>query len=88
MAVKTGTWFIVVGVFIAFVGLLFLPGRFWSAIPTETMLGAGAVVVATGLLLTASGVYLKARFLRSRLGEFRDAGETEPQSQLRHVRPG
>jgi hypothetical protein len=74
MAVKTGTWFILVGVFIAFVGLLFLPSAFGPN-PDENMLGAGAVVVATGLLSISSGVYLKARFLGASSANSATAGK-------------
>lgn len=62
MAAKTGTWLIAVGSFIAFVGLCFMPAAFGPD-PDQTMLGAGAVIFSTGLLLIAGGLYVKARAL-------------------------
>lgn len=62
MATKIGTWLMATGALIAFVGLCFLPAAFGSG-ADRTMLGAGAVVVATGILLIAAGFYVKARSL-------------------------
>ncbi len=62
MATKTGTWLMAIGSFIAFVGLCFLPAAFGPD-SDRTMLSAGAVVVSTGLLLIAGGLYVKARTL-------------------------
>ena len=62
MATKSSTWMMAVGAFIAFVGLCFLPAAFGPD-SDRTMLGAGAVVIATGMLLIASGFYVKARTL-------------------------
>jgi hypothetical protein len=52
------------GAFIIFAGLCFLPSAF-GADGDRTMLGAGSVVIAMGLLLVAGGFYLKARALSS-----------------------
>ena len=62
MATKIGTWLMAMGALIAFVGLCFLPAAFGPG-ADKTMLGAGAVVVATGILLIAAGFYVKARSL-------------------------
>jgi len=62
MATKSSTWMMAVGAFIAFVGLCFLPAAFGPD-SDRTMLGAGAVIVATGMLLIAAGFYVKARSL-------------------------
>jgi hypothetical protein len=62
MAAKTGTWLIVMGAFIAFVGLCFLPAAF-GADSDRTMLGAASVVISTGMLLITGGLYVKARAL-------------------------
>jgi ribosomal protein S14 len=62
MATKIGNWLMAIGAFIAFVGLCFLPAAFGPG-ADKTMLGAGAVVVATGILLIAAGFYVKARSL-------------------------
>ena len=51
-----------VGAFIAFMGLCFLPAAFGPD-SDKTMLGAGAVIVATGMLLISAGFYVKARTL-------------------------
>lgn len=64
MAIKTGNWLMAAGAFIAFIGLCFLPAAF-GADGDRTMLGAGAVVIAMGLVLIAAGFYLKARELAS-----------------------
>lgn len=62
MATKSSTWMMAVGAFIAFIGLCFLPAAFGPD-SDRTMLGAGAVVIATGMLLMAAGFYVKARTL-------------------------
>ena len=62
MATKSSTWMMAVGAFIAFMGLCFLPAAFGPD-SDRTMLGAGAVVIATGMLLIAAGFYVKARTL-------------------------
>ena len=62
MAAKTGTWLIAMGAFIAFIGLCFLPAAFGSN-SDRTMLDAGSVVLSTGMLLIAGGLYVKARAL-------------------------
>jgi hypothetical protein len=62
MATKSSTWMMAVGALIAFIGLCFLPAAFGPD-SDRTMLGAGAVVIATGMLLIAAGFYVKARAL-------------------------
>ena len=62
MATKSSTWMMAVGAFIAFIGLCFLPAAFGPD-SDRTMLGAGAVVISTGMLLIAGGLYVKARAL-------------------------
>ena len=64
MNTKPGSWLMVAGAFIAFVGLCFLPAAFGRD-GDRTMLGAGAVVIAMGLLFAAVGVYLKASALHA-----------------------
>ena len=64
MTVKTSTWLMACGCFIAFVGLCFLPAAFGPD-PDRTMLGAGAVIFATGLMIVTGGVYVRARVLYS-----------------------
>lgn len=62
MTTKTGTVLIVAGMIFAFVGLCFLPAAFGRD-GDRTLLGAGAVVIASGILAMAGGVYVKARML-------------------------
>jgi|SRR5882672_2434767 len=62
MSSKTGTWLMAAGAFIVFVGLCFLPAAF-GADGDRTMLGAGSVVIAMGLVMIAGGFYIKAREL-------------------------
>jgi len=62
MATKSSTWMMAVGVFIAFIGLCFLPAAFGSD-SDRTMLDAGSVALSTGMLLIAGGLYVKARTL-------------------------
>ncbi len=62
MATKTGTWLMAIGCFIAFVGLCFLPAAFGPD-SDRTMLGAGTMVIAIGVLLISGGFYIKARAL-------------------------
>lgn len=64
MNMKTSTWLMLSGWFIAFVGLCFLPAAFGPD-ADRTMLGAGSVIFATGLLIVAGSVYLKASNLGS-----------------------
>jgi ribosomal protein S14 len=60
MAAKMSNWLMATGALIAFVGLCFLPAAFGSG-ADKTMLGAGAVVAATGIMLISAGFYVKAR---------------------------
>jgi len=82
------------GGFIAFVGLCFLPAAFGPD-ADHTMLGAGAVIFASGLLIMAGSVYLKASVLgadatnsapsakRSRKASCDRCGQDEPVIQCR-----
>jgi hypothetical protein len=67
MTMKISTWLMACGCFIAFVGLCFIPAAFGPD-PERTMLGAGTVIVATGVLLLALSVYLKASVLGPQAG--------------------
>jgi hypothetical protein len=62
MATKSSTWMMAVGAFIAFIGLCFLPAAFGPD-SDRTILGAAAVMISTGMLLIAGGLYVKARTL-------------------------
>jgi hypothetical protein len=62
MATKSSSWMMAVGALIAFMGLCFLPAAFGSD-ADRTMLGAASVMISTGMLLIASGFYVKARAL-------------------------
>jgi hypothetical protein len=95
MTAKTGTWLIVVGALIVFVGLCFIPAAFGPN-PDKTMLGAGLAVVAMGALLAAAGIYIKALALsepaqpnaapsvkRARKSNCDRCGKNEPAVQCR-----
>jgi len=62
MAAKTGTWLIVIGALVVFVGLCFIPAAFGTN-PDKTLLGPGLAIFSTGTLLISFGVYVKARSL-------------------------
>jgi hypothetical protein len=95
MAAKTGTWLIVIGAFIIFVGLCFVPAAFGPR-PEKSLLGPGLAIFATGTLLVAAGLYLKARALaeltpaaastnvkRARKSNCDRCGKNEPAVQCR-----
>lgn len=67
MAAKTGTWLIVIGTLIVFVGLCFIPAAFGPS-PEKPYLGAGLAIFASGALLAAAGLYIKARFYSEQRG--------------------
>jgi len=61
MTLKIGSWMIVAGCFLAFAGLCFFPAAL--AKPRDmAVLGAGAMLFSTGMVLSALGLYMKARF--------------------------
>jgi hypothetical protein len=64
MGTKTGNWLMAAGALIVFAGLCFLPAAF-GADPDRTMLGAGFVVMSSGLMGIAAGFYVKARALEA-----------------------
>jgi hypothetical protein len=95
MAAKIGTWLIVIGALVVFVGLCFIPAAFGPS-PENSYLGAGLAIFATGALLVAAGLYLKARALsdlapaapsanvkRSRKSSCDLCGKNEPAVQCR-----
>lgn len=63
MATKTGTWLIRIGACIAFLGLCGLLAAF-EPNRDKTLLGAGMMVLSTGMMLVAGGLYIKARTFR------------------------
>lgn len=60
MALKIGNWLIGSGCYLAMAGLCFLPAAFGPHRDTS-LLSAGAVLFSMGMVLTASGIYVKAR---------------------------
>ena len=61
MTLKISNWMIVAGCFLAFAGLCFFPAGL--AKPHDmAVLGAGAMLFSTGMVLSALGLYIKARF--------------------------
>jgi hypothetical protein len=63
MASKTGTWLIVIGCGIVFLGLCALPSGLGPN-PDKTLLGASMTALSAGMMLIAGGLYLKARSFR------------------------
>jgi hypothetical protein len=61
MALKIASWMIGVGCFLTFAGLCFFPAAFFPQRDTP-ILGAGAMLFSTGMVLAALGLYIKARF--------------------------
>lgn len=95
MATKTGNWLLVVGALIIFIGFCFIPAAFGDN-PDKTMLGAGLAIAATGALLVAGGIYIKALGLtnsaqpnqasapkRARKSNCDNCGKEEPAVQCR-----
>ena len=61
MTLKIGSWMIAAGSFLAFAGLCFFPAAL--AKPHDmVVLSAGAMLFSTGMVLSALGLYIKARF--------------------------
>ena len=60
MALKIGSWLVGAGCFFAITGLCFLPAAFGLHKDIE-VLTAGGVLFSTGMVLAASGMYMKAR---------------------------
>ena len=67
MSSKTGGWLILLGVFVALGGLIILPAASRNG-ADRNLLGAGMSVFAMGVLIIASGVYLKAKEFQSTAG--------------------
>jgi len=59
MPSRAGTWLMAMGVFVAFLGLCFLPAAL-SDHGEGNLLGLGASVFSLGALMIAGGIYLKA----------------------------
>ena len=60
MATKTGSWLIRIGCCIAFLGLCGLAASF-EPDRDKTLMAAGMMVLSTGMMLAAGGMYIKAR---------------------------
>jgi hypothetical protein len=92
---KTGSRMILIGTVILLVGFCFIPAAFGDN-PDKTMLGAGLSIAATGALLVAVGIYMKAVSLtgsaqsnqapaskRTRKSNCDSCGKEEPAVQCR-----
>lgn len=64
MTSQAGNWIIGVGAFIVFVALCCFPSALGTP-PDADLLAVGACLFSIGILLGATGMYLKARFLQS-----------------------
>jgi hypothetical protein len=62
MTSKVGSWIIAIGCFVAAAGLCTLPAALGAQRDTA-LLGAAAMLFSTGMVLAASGLYMKARSL-------------------------
>lgn len=82
MSSKTGAWIIAAGSLLVFGGLCVLASGL-SDRSDSTTLGFGLLVFSLGLLVIASGVYLKARFLSGN-----QKGEAAEEAKPRPVRGG
>ena len=80
MATKTGTWLIGIGCIIVLAGLSILPAAFGPH-ADKTLQGLSMVVLSTGLMLIAGGLYLKARAL----GEPSSASSSSGRKRARKV---
>jgi hypothetical protein len=67
MANKVENWGIVLGCFVSFTGLLFLPAALNSRSGDHELLGAGLAVFSIGILMIGFSLYFKARGLGAQL---------------------
>jgi hypothetical protein len=65
MSSRTGTWMIVLGGLVGFVGLCLMPAGLGDH-GDRSLLGLGAALFGTGALAGAAGIYLKALVLGPR----------------------
>ena len=65
MSSRTGTWMIVLGVLVGFVGLCLMPAGLGNH-GDQSLLGLGAALLGTGALIAAGGIYFKALILGSK----------------------
>ncbi len=82
MSSRTGNWMIAVGAFGMFIGLCLVPAAMGPN-PDSSVLALAACVFSFGALITASGMYLKARGLQSAA-----ASAPESKNSARRVRGG
>jgi hypothetical protein len=67
MSHKLENWAIVLGCFVAFSGLLFLPAALTARGGDHELLGAGMAVFSIGVLIIGGSMYFKARALGAQL---------------------
>ncbi len=82
MSSRTGNWMIAIGAFGMFIGLCLVPAAMGPN-PDSSVLALAACVFSFGALITASGMYLKARGLQSAA-----ASAPESKNSARRVRGG
>lgn len=61
MALKISSWMVGVGCCFAMAGLCFLPAAF-GLHPDHSLLSAGGMLFSLGMVVAASGMYVKARY--------------------------
>lgn len=67
MSQKFLAGFIGIGILVSFVGMLFLPAAFNGKGTNDNLMGGGLAIFALGALMVATGMYGKARVLRSEI---------------------
>jgi len=82
MSSRAGNWIIAAGAFGMFVGLCLVPAAMGPN-PDSSVLALGACVFSFGALITASGMYLKARGMQPAAGSV-----PEKKNGARRVRGG
>ena len=86
MTLKIGSWMIAIGCFVAAAGLLHSAGSVRRAARYRPDSRAAAMLFSMGMVLAASGFYMKARYLagsRTLEGSVRQ----RPAKRLRRLRP-
>src|SRR5437867_528915 len=85
MSSRTGNWMIAIGAFGMFIGLCLVPAAMGPN-SDSSVLALAACVFSFGALITASGMYLKARGLQlsAKTGHFKRKAHLQRSHALRH----
>jgi hypothetical protein len=85
MSSRAGNWLIAVGALGAFIGMLMLPAALGEH-PDTSLLILGACGTSLGSMITAVGIYLKARAIQSPIAN--SGTSREARNSTRRVRGG